>query len=151
MTSSRTKGLLSTLTRERDAEVERYVLQIFGASSAEECLSTYETVGAAERESIDRAVEGMMAKVSPALWNAVEPEPLLPRPINVAAVHDELDSAFAGDASSHAASQLRNYRISRRYLSVGRSYWVEDSAGARVFGIAGKIGFARAFSIQDTR
>jgi uncharacterized protein YxjI len=151
MTSSRTKALLSRLTRERDTEVERQVLRLFGASSAEQCLLTYETAGAAERESIDRALESMMARVSPALWNSVDPEPLLPRPIDVAAVQDELDSAFIGKPSSHAASEMRSYRISRRYLSIGRSYSVEDTVGARVFGIAGKIGFARAFSIQDTR
>lgn len=149
MTSSRTKGILSKLKRERDTEVESHVLRLFGASSVEECLLTYETVGAAERESIDQAMESMMARVSPALWNGVEPEPLLPRPNAIGTVHDELDSAFVSEASSHAAFRMRSYQIFRRYFTIGRSYWVEDSVGARVFGIAGKMGFARAFSIQD--
>jgi uncharacterized protein YxjI len=137
------------LARERETEVEPDVLRLFGASSVKECLLTYEAVGAAERESMDRAMETMMTKIDPVLWNGVEPEPLIPRPIEVAAVRDELESAVVREASSQAASPMRSYRISRRYLTIGRSYWVEDSAGARVFRIAGKVGFATAFSIRD--
>jgi uncharacterized protein YxjI len=45
---------------------------------------------------------------------------------------------------------MQAYTIRRCMLVPGRSYWVEDgSSAARLFRIAGKVRFARTFSIRD--
>jgi hypothetical protein len=57
MTSSRMKAILEVLGRGREEKLARRVMKIFGASSIEECLAVYEAVGAAERATLDEAVE----------------------------------------------------------------------------------------------
>ncbi|HEX6087871.1 MAG TPA: hypothetical protein VF266_25285 [Thermoanaerobaculia bacterium] len=42
--------------RESDANILSCVLKIFGASSLEECAAIYDSVGKAERASLDEAV-----------------------------------------------------------------------------------------------
>lgn len=44
---------------------------------------------------------------------------------------------------------MLSYVIRGALLPVARSYWVEDPAGARLFRIAGKLWFPRAFSVKD--
>ena len=44
---------------------------------------------------------------------------------------------------------MLSYTIRRRLLAIGRSYFVDDPQGARVFRIAGKVRLVRTFSIKD--
>jgi len=50
------------------------VQKVFGASSFEECLATYDAVGAAERSTIDEAVERVAANAGAAFWLSVDLE-----------------------------------------------------------------------------
>ena len=74
MNSPRTKVILNVLQRGREEKVARDVLRIFGASSLDECVATYEAVGAAERASLDEGVERVAAKGSAAFWLSVDSE-----------------------------------------------------------------------------
>ena len=71
MTSSRTEAILNVLARGREEQLARDVLKIFGASSLRECLAAYGAVGAAERVSLDEAVERVTANASAAFWLSV--------------------------------------------------------------------------------
>jgi hypothetical protein len=55
MTTPRTKAILEVLRRGREEQLAQKVLRIFGASSIGECLTTYDTLGKAERAGIDEA------------------------------------------------------------------------------------------------
>lgn len=72
MTQSRTKAILEVLSRGREEKIAGTVLKIFGASSFEECLATYDVVGAAERATLDEAVERVAANASAAFLLSVE-------------------------------------------------------------------------------
>jgi hypothetical protein len=72
MAPSRTKAILEILTRGREEKIAGTVLKIFGASSFEECSATYDIVGAAERATLDEAVERVAANASAAFWLSVE-------------------------------------------------------------------------------
>jgi hypothetical protein len=72
MTTARTKAILEVLSRGREEKIAGTVLKIFGASSFEECFATYDVVGAAERATLDEAVERVAANASAAFWLSVE-------------------------------------------------------------------------------
>lgn len=74
METSRTKAILKVLARGREEKVARAVMRIFGASSLEECTATYDAVGAAERRTIDQAVERVAADGSAAFLLGVDNE-----------------------------------------------------------------------------
>lgn len=155
MSSAGTRAILEVLKRDRDEVIEPGVLRIFGASSIDECIATYEVVGAGERSSIDDALRGVFAKASPALLRAAETIHVPPpkeRP--AAANYDDLEREYQPAPSSPSPSPrtgppLQSYRLRRQILSLGRSYYAEDPSGERVFRIAGRIGFARVFSVKD--
>jgi uncharacterized protein YxjI len=124
MTSPRTRAILEVLSVSRGSgdELERGVLKVFGASSIDECISIYEMVGAAERSALDEAVARVEAQFTRDEEPVVAPQP---------------------------DPRMLTCRIGRQLVSIGRSYVVEDEAGARLFRIAGKVRFARTFSILD--
>lgn len=70
----RTKAILQLLSRGREPHLAEKVLKIFGASSFEECLATYDMVGAAERSSLDEVVERVTANASAAFLLSVDRE-----------------------------------------------------------------------------
>ncbi len=72
MPTSRTKAILEVLSKGRERKVADKVLKVFGASSFEECLATYDVIGAAERASLDDMVERVTADASAAFWLSVE-------------------------------------------------------------------------------
>ena len=72
MTSSRVKAILEVLRRGRDEKIARSVMKVFGATSLDECLTIYETIGAAERASVDEAVERVTADAGAAFWLSVD-------------------------------------------------------------------------------
>lgn len=145
MTASRTRSILKALSGGRDDEVARGVLRVFGASSIEECVATYEMVGAAERSALDEAVERLAANAGATFPDDMEADVA---PV----VRDEPFLQSAGEpVPPQSDLRMQSYRIRRQVLTVGRSYWVEDAAGARIFKIAGKVSFARAFSIRDAQ
>lgn len=74
MPPSRTKAILKVLARGKEEKVANAVLKIFGASSIEECVATYESVGKAERASIDEMVERVAKDGSAVFWIRVESE-----------------------------------------------------------------------------
>ena len=74
MPTSRTKAILKVLGRGRENKVAASVLKIFGASSLEECAATYDLVGAAERATLDEAVERVAANGSAAFLLSVDSE-----------------------------------------------------------------------------
>jgi hypothetical protein len=49
-------------------------MRVFGASSLDECLATYDAVGAAERATLDDAVQRMTADAGAAFWLSVDNE-----------------------------------------------------------------------------
>ncbi len=69
---ARTKAILEVLRRGREEKLAQKVLRVFGASSIDEALATYEAVGAAERASIDEVVERMTADASAAFLLSVD-------------------------------------------------------------------------------
>lgn len=75
----RTKAILRVLSRGREEKLAPNVLKIFGASTFEEALATYDAVGAAERASIDEGVGRMTANASAAFSLSVESEMLKER------------------------------------------------------------------------
>jgi hypothetical protein len=74
MATARTKAILRVLARGREEKVGRAVMRVFGASSIEECLQTYDAVGKAERATLDEAVERMTADAGAAFWLSVDLE-----------------------------------------------------------------------------
>lgn len=72
--SSRTKAVLQVLRRGREPQLAAKVMKIFGASSIEECFTTYDAVGKAERASIDETIERVTKDASAAFLLSVENE-----------------------------------------------------------------------------
>lgn len=72
MTTPRTKAILEVLRRGREEQLAQKVMRIFGASSIDECLATYDTLGKAERAGIDEALERMTAGASAAFQLSVD-------------------------------------------------------------------------------
>lgn len=147
MTSPRTRAILETLGSGIEPEMTRGVLRLFGASSIDECLSIYDSVGAAERSGLDEAVERLAANVTTKFPDrATSPERARPT--------SDLPPVESGwlPADSpvvpRAGSGMQTYQI-RRQLAIARSYRVDDGEGARHFTIAGKLRFPRAFSVRD--
>ena len=68
----RTRAVLEVLRRGHEEKLEQKILRVFGASSIDEALATYDAVGAAERASIDEVVERMTADASAAFLLSVE-------------------------------------------------------------------------------
>lgn len=62
------------LARGREPKLAATVMKVFGASSLEECLATYDLVGNAERASIDETLERVTANASAAFLLGVENE-----------------------------------------------------------------------------
>lgn len=69
---SRTKAILHVLGRGREPKLAPSVLKVFGATTIEEALRTYDMVGAAERASLDQFVEHVVKDASAAFWLRVE-------------------------------------------------------------------------------
>lgn len=72
MTSSRMKAIIEVLRRGREEKLAQSIMRIFGASSLDECLATYEAVGVAERASLDVAIERVTKDASAAFLLGVE-------------------------------------------------------------------------------
>ncbi len=72
MTLPRTKAILEVLRRGREEKLASKVLRVFGASTIDEVLATYDAVGAAERATIDEAVARMAADASAAFLLGVD-------------------------------------------------------------------------------
>ena len=69
---SRTQAILRVLARGGHEKVAASVMRVFGATSIEDCLATYEAVGAAERKSLDEFVARMTADAGAAFELAVD-------------------------------------------------------------------------------
>jgi hypothetical protein len=74
MALSRTKAILEVLRRGREEKLAQRVLRIVGASTLDECVATYEAVGAAERAQLDEAVERVTGDASAAFLLSVDAE-----------------------------------------------------------------------------
>ena len=74
MASSKTRAILHVLRRGREEKIARAVMRVFGAASLDECLATYDMVGAAERTTLDDAVQRMTADAGAAFWLSVDNE-----------------------------------------------------------------------------
>jgi hypothetical protein len=74
MNPVRTKAILRVLARGREERIAQAVMKVFGASSLDECLATYEAVGKAERANLDEAVERVTANASAAFLLGVDTE-----------------------------------------------------------------------------
>jgi hypothetical protein len=61
-------------TSEWDEKVATAVMRIFGASSLDECIATYDLVGAAERATLDEAVERVAANGNAVFLLSVDSE-----------------------------------------------------------------------------
>lgn len=72
MPMERTRAVLEVLRRGRDETIAASVMRVFGASSIDDCVATYDAVGAAERATIDEAVERMTANAGAAFLLSVE-------------------------------------------------------------------------------
>ncbi|HEX7809745.1 MAG TPA: hypothetical protein VF608_13505 [Thermoanaerobaculia bacterium] len=72
--SERTKAILRVLQRGREEKLATFVLKIFSASTLDECLATYETLGKAERESLDAALSQYAENSGAAFLLSVENE-----------------------------------------------------------------------------
>lgn len=66
MPSSRTRVILELLSEGRDEKLATAVQRMFGASSIQECLATYDAVGAAERAQLDEVVKRVTEDASAA-------------------------------------------------------------------------------------
>ena len=148
MPSSRMKAILEVLSSGIDPEAARGVLKVFGASSIEECVSIYESVGAAERSALDEAVARVAPNLSATFLQSVEPDGARGED-PYSDLTEEVARFAADDVEPQSDPRMQTYRVRRQLISLGRSYWVEDAAGARIFKVAGRIGFARKFSIKD--
>ena len=74
MAPGRMKAILSVLARGREERLAQTIMKMFGASTLEECAATYDTLGKAERASLDEAVERMVADASAAFQLGVDNE-----------------------------------------------------------------------------
>jgi hypothetical protein len=72
--STQTRAILNVLRRGREEKIALSVMRVFGASSLDECLATYDAVGAAERATLDDAVQRMTADAGAAFWLSVDNE-----------------------------------------------------------------------------
>jgi hypothetical protein len=72
--STQTRAILNVLRRGREEKIARSVMRVFGASSLDECLATYDAVGAAERATLDDAVQRMTADAGAVFWLSVDNE-----------------------------------------------------------------------------
>ncbi|HEX6095191.1 MAG TPA: hypothetical protein VF432_02620 [Thermoanaerobaculia bacterium] len=72
MTIPRTKAVLEVLRRGHEEKLAQKILRVFGATTIDEALATYEAVGAAERASIDETVARMTADASAAFQISVD-------------------------------------------------------------------------------
>jgi len=72
MTAERVRAILDVLGKGREPKIMAAVLAVFGASSLEECYSTYHSVGAAERATLNEAVERVTAKASTSFLLSVD-------------------------------------------------------------------------------
>jgi hypothetical protein len=64
MTPQRTRTILETLKRGGEEKVASAILKIFGASTIDDCITTYEALGKAERTGIDEVVQRIAADAS---------------------------------------------------------------------------------------
>ena len=71
---TRTKAILKVLQRERYAEARARVLRIFGVETIEECDRVYDSLGNAERASLDAALANMIASMGAAFELSVDNE-----------------------------------------------------------------------------
>ena len=69
---SRTKAILEVLSTGREEKLAQKILRVFGASSLDECLAIYDTLGKAERTALDEAIERMTADASAAFQLSVD-------------------------------------------------------------------------------
>lgn len=72
MSSTRTRAILELLIEGRDGNLAQAVARVFGASSIQECLETYNAVGSAERATLDEAVKRVTEDVSAAFSLSVD-------------------------------------------------------------------------------
>lgn len=72
MPQPRTKAILEVLRRGREEALAQKVMRVFGASSIDECLTIYDTLGKAERAGIDEMLESMTANASAAFQLSVD-------------------------------------------------------------------------------
>jgi len=70
----RVKAILDVLSRGREEKLARTIQRIFGASSLAECYAIYDAVGAAERATLDEAIERVTADASAAFLLSVDNE-----------------------------------------------------------------------------
>ena len=68
----RTKAILELLRDGREEKLAQAVMRVFGASSIDECLATYDAVGAAERAALDEVVTRVTEDVSAAFSLSVD-------------------------------------------------------------------------------
>jgi len=71
---AKTRAVLNLLRRGREEKIARSVMRVFGATSLDECLTTYDMVGAAERATLDDAVQRVAADAGAAFWLSVDNE-----------------------------------------------------------------------------
>jgi hypothetical protein len=69
---TRMKAILEVLARGREEKLASNIMKIFGASSLDECLSIYESVGNAERATLDEAITRLTKDASAAFLLGVE-------------------------------------------------------------------------------
>ena len=67
----RTRAILRALALQKQEKAENAILLVFGASSLDECIATYDAVGKAERASIDAAVEHAVRDAGEIFWLSV--------------------------------------------------------------------------------
>ena len=72
MTPARMKAVFDVLERGRDEKTAQSIMRIFGASSLDECRATYESVGKAERATLDAAVERIVENAGAAFQLSVD-------------------------------------------------------------------------------
>jgi len=70
--TSRTRAILELLQDGREEKLAQAVTRVFGASTIEECLAIYDSVGKAERASLDEVVKRVTEDVSAAFSLRVE-------------------------------------------------------------------------------
>jgi hypothetical protein len=74
MATSKTRAILNVLRRGREEKIASSIMRVFGASSLDECNATYDAVGAAERATLDDAVQRVAADAGAAFWLSVDNE-----------------------------------------------------------------------------
>lgn len=162
MAGAQTRAILELLRRGEGGEVAADVFRVFGATSADECLRTYDAAGAAERASIDEAVRRRTRDAGSGFWIDVdtitaelaanEPEPA-PAAAPVASVGAPAAERVIDDPYPYpprrSGGVSRAYTIRRHAFSIGRRYSVFDPSGNREFKIVEKLRLAHTFSIRD--